>query len=118
MANPPRLLTAEEARAADEAERRARFLERLDRSGVPARFRAADLGTCCPEAAEWLRGALAGRPGNLVMVGESGDGKTHTACAVLRAWMWATGRQARFATMRAILDDARDAGGARSEVVA
>lgn len=118
IANPPPLMSAEEARAAEEAERRRAFLARLDRSGVPARFRAADLGTCCPEAAAWLRGALAGDRRNLVLAGESGEGKTHTACALVRAWMWETGRQARFATMRTILAESRAALGTRGDPLA
>ena len=84
-----------------EADRRRR--ERVERSGIPARYRRAVLDGCPPEVAAWC--AKPARP--LMLRGEVGLGKTWAACAALIAL--ASERSVVFATLRQVADEARAA---------
>lgn len=67
----------DEWKAAQEARNRA---SRIERSGVPKLFRAADLSLCD----ERVRSYASGDMGNgLLLQGAFGSGKTYAACAVL-----------------------------------
>lgn len=120
IANPPRLASAEE-----EAEREARACEdalfkRVQQAGIPKRFQGAELSTCCAPARAFSERVCAGEYANLVLGGESGSGKTHTACAVLIDLMRRTGRRGLFTTLDDLLRDVRDTYGnlrRESEVV-
>lgn len=84
-----------------EAEHRRRG--RVERSGIPARYRRASLDGCPPEVAAWC--AEPSRP--LMLRGEVGLGKTWTACAALIAL--ASERSVAFATLRQVADEVRSA---------
>lgn len=80
---------AGEIAAADKAEARRRAIERMERTRIPAIFRAVGLGDVPRRVADYAvafrYAAERGEPfaRNLVIVGDYGTGKTEAACAVL-----------------------------------
>lgn len=103
LANPPRLLTAEEAAEADRAEREAEARRRIAGAGIPERYRHASVATCCPGAWDYAREVIAGQRPNLIITGPAGCGKTHTACAVLREVLTHRPMTAEFTSMAGLL---------------
>lgn len=93
-------LAAEHERGEAEAVRRSR----IERSGIPAMYRAATLDGCPSRIAEWC--AEPSRP--LMLRGDVGLGKTWAACAALAAL--AATRTVLFGTLRRIADDVRVSG--------
>ena len=99
-------VTPGQARRAEEFERRERdalVRERLGRAGIPAEFRGADLSECDPAVSAWASSMGRG----LLLKGEPGRGKTHAACAVLRAK--AAEMSVSFVTVSRLLDECREA---------
>lgn len=108
---PP--VTAEQA-AAWEAERRtAEARRRLAGAGIPARYRDADLGECHASIAEYAERCVRGEALNLVIAGEAGSGKTHAACAALKAIVAERPALATFADEPSIIAELRDTWGSR-----
>lgn len=107
---PPRLTAeqwAERNRLAAEHERReaeAARRSRVERSGIPAAYRAATLDGCPARVAAWCSDPA--RP--LMLRGDVGLGKTWAACAAL-AELAAT-RTVLFGTLRCIADEVRVSG--------
>lgn len=77
---------AESARRAEEAEkeeRRRNQVAKLRTAHVPPEFKCADLATCDPSIAEWVKRVREGSTRNLILQGKPGVGKTYTAVAAL-----------------------------------
>lgn len=71
----------------------------LERSGIPPRFRRV------PPNSEYISQLVQGK--GLYIWGDVGVGKTHTACAILRAWV-DTGGACKFTSALGLLDEIRD----------
>lgn len=52
-------------------------------SGIPERYRAADVARCAPEIAAYAGRFTRSTPDGLILTGGCGTGKTYSACAVL-----------------------------------
>ncbi len=108
---PP--VTAEQA-AAWEAERRAaEARRRLADAGIPPRYRDADVAECHPAIAGYAERCAAGDVLNLVIAGEAGAGKTHAACAALKAVVAKRPALATFADEPQVFCEMRDTWGSR-----
>lgn len=103
--SPPKLTPEQEARAAsfEARERAALARERLGRAGIPPEFRRAELSECDPAVAAWASDMGRG----LLLKGEPGRGKTHAACALLRAK--APDMSVAFVSASRLLDECREA---------
>lgn len=111
--------------AARRAAAERRFAQQLADGGIPERMRSkgfAEYAVTTPAQRRALRACrryvqqfdAAGQPGAaLLLLGASGTGKTHLACATLIALMRA-GHSGRFSAVSAALRLLRDAGGHRS----
>ncbi len=112
-AAPPRFATPEEI-AAEEARAFEREVgRRLSDAGIPRRYRAAVLAQCGERASEYVGRCIAGDVLNLVVAGPAGDGKTHTACAALRAMIERRPALALFADEPGVMCELRDTWGRR-----
>lgn len=78
--------------------------------GMPAIFERAPFEAAPKRAQEWARKCWKGDSRNLVLIGDSGDGKTEAACALLGAM--APHVRCRFATFGDILREVRATYGA------
>ena len=100
----------EEYRRSREEEERQKLKERIARaisqSGIPTRFREADVSSCDSALQAYAEGFNPESSGNLVIRGEVGTGKTHGACAILRHL--AKRSNVLFATMGGILREIRE----------
>lgn len=67
----------------DAETRKSMIARRISDACIPEMYRSADTATCCTHA--WLaaEGIVSGHVLNVVIAGAAGDGKTHTACAIL-----------------------------------
>lgn len=77
---------AENARAAEynERQRAARVSDLIEGAGIPREFITASLEGCAEVARSWARDYCeTGRRNGLLIQGDAGTGKTHTACAAL-----------------------------------
>lgn len=86
---------------------------RIADAGIPERYRTADAAQCDPTVGEYAARCVAGDVLNLVIVGEAGSGKTHAACAALRAVLAARPMLALFALEPSVICEMRDARGSR-----
>lgn len=99
-------VTAEEAEAFKAEEEAANAEERLRASGIPAEFAGAEI-SACPEAVKaYAREVYRGGIGDLLLSGQVGRGKTHAACAILRAV--APKRRVKFVSAQEIAEAAND----------
>lgn len=105
---PPSELADWEREALESAVRR-----RISDAGIPERYRSADASQCDPAVAEYAARCAAGCTTNLVIVGEAGSGKTHAACAALRAVLSARPMLALFAIEPTVVSEIRDTWGSR-----
>lgn len=95
-----------------EADREKR--RRIVAVGMPSIFERTPFEAAPKRARDWARSCWKGESRNLVLVGDSGDGKTETACALLVAM--APHMACRFATFGDVLRSVRDTyGGQGSE---
>lgn len=113
IANPPRFITDEEAAAIESDERRKRVAALLDGAGIPDRYADADIATCAGGAGAYIDALADGWAGNLIIAGEAGDGKTHTACAVLMCAVRRLAVTAAFANEPDVFRLLRDTWGSR-----
>ena len=90
-------------READEAERGRLIAERVKASGIPERFRVADISTCPGAVGEWVEAVRSGEYANLAIQGKVGRGKTYSACAALIAL--APDRRVLFSKFSNIIDE-------------
>ncbi|MEY8460109.1 ATP-binding protein [Eggerthellaceae bacterium 24-137] len=105
--------TADEAAAWEENRRRGEARRRLADAGIPPRYRDADLDGANPAIGEFVRRCAAGEALNLVIAGAAGEGKTHAACAALRAMVALRPCLAAFADEPAVFCEMRDTWGSR-----
>lgn len=91
-----------ELRAEADREKRRRILA----SGMPSIFEQTPFEAAPKRARDWARKCRKGEGRNLVLVGDSGDGKTEAACALLVAM--APHMTCRFATFGDVLRSVRD----------
>lgn len=109
-----RLMSAEEFAAIEEAERAEAVRRRISDAGIPERYLSADISRCSEAAAAYAADCAEGSAMNLVVTGEAGDGKTYTACAVLKDVMRRRPALARFADEPSILCEMRDTWGSKT----
>lgn len=101
-----------DAALAEERDREKR--RRILAVGMPTIFERTPFEAAPKRAREWARNAAKGDPRSLVLVGDSGSGKTEAACALLAAM--APRVTCRFATMGDVLRAVRETyGGEGSE---
>lgn len=86
---------------------------RIADAGIPERYRAADAAQCDPAVGEYAARCAAGDALNLVIVGEAGSGKTHAACAALKAVLAERPVLALFAPEPSVICEMRDTWGSR-----
>lgn len=72
----------EEIAKLEAVQKRGRLEQRINVSGIPRRFRNADLAKCDPKIRQWASDS--GR-GNLIIRGPVGTAKTYSACAAILA---------------------------------
>ena len=111
--NPPRLATPEEERAEDARRFERDVRRRIADAGIPERYRSARISQCGERASGYVDLCLSGEALNLVVAGDAGDGKTHTACAVLRALLERNPALALFADEPTVMAELRDTWGSR-----
>lgn len=88
-----------------EAEERELYERRLERSAIPARFGRAELSECREEVRRWVAEADGADAEKwLVLIGKNGRGKTHEACAALKAL--ARSRRVLFASAVRVVEEA------------
>ena len=110
---PPRFATPEEI-AAEEARAFERDVARRTAdAGIPERYRSARLSQCGDRASEYVDRCLSGDALNLVVAGPAGEGKTHTACAALRALIERGPALALFSVEPDVLGELRETRGSR-----
>lgn len=110
---PPRFATPEEI-AAEEARAFERDVARRTAdAGIPERYRSARLSQCGERASEYVDRCLSGDALNLVVAGPAGEGKTHTACAALRALIERRPALALFSVEPDVLGELRETRGSR-----
>lgn len=110
---PPRFATPEEI-AAEEARAFERDVARRTAdAGIPERYRSARLSQCGDRASEYVDRCLSGDALNLVVAGPAGEGKTHTACAALRALIERRPALALFSVEPDVLGELRETRGSR-----
>lgn len=110
---PPRFATPEEI-AAEEARAFERDVaRRTEDAGIPERYRSARLSQCGERASEYVDRCLSGDALNLVVAGPAGEGKTHTACAALRALIERRPALALFSVEPDVLGELRETRGSR-----
>lgn len=110
---PPRFATPEEI-AAEEARAFERdVVRRTADAGIPERYRSARLSQCGERASEYVDRCLSGDALNLVVAGPAGEGKTHTACAALRALIERRPALALFSVEPDVLGELRETRGSR-----
>lgn len=108
-----KLATDEEVARWEENRRRDEARRRLAAAGIPERYRDARLSQCAPAAAEYAGRCARGEAMNLIVGGDAGVGKTHTACAVLREVVAARPAMALFAEEPDVFCEMRDTWGSR-----
>ncbi|NKF21555.1 ATP-binding protein [Solimonas marina] len=91
-----------------------RFAARLKQVGIPPRYADAHLDEVDQAEAirAWLRAARAGKSGALVVLGHTGTGKTHLACAAAR-YAIEQGMAARYTTVPRYLRQIAETWGVR-----
>lgn len=110
---PPRFATPEEI-AAEEARAFERDVARRTAdAGIPERYRSARLSQCGDRASEYVERCLSGDALNLVVAGPAGEGKTHTACAAIRALIERRPALALFSVEPDVLGELRETRGSR-----
>lgn len=110
---PPRFATPEEI-AAEEARAFERDVARRTAdAGIPERYRSARLSQCGDRASEYVDRCLSGDALNLVVAGPAGEGKTHTACAAIRALIERRPALALFSVEPDVLGELRETRGSR-----
>ena len=114
MIPPSSPIASDEEVAAWERERReADVRRRIAGAGIPERYRMADASQCHPKVAEFADLCANGDALNLVIFGEAGSGKTHAACAALKAVVTKRPALALFASEPTVLCEMRDTWGSR-----
>ena len=92
------------------AERALEARRKVVAVGMPSIFERTPFGKAPSRARRWAENAWDGSPRNLVVMGDSGAGKTEVACAILAES--ATRVPCRFATFGDVLRGVRDTYGA------
>lgn len=87
---------------------------RLLGAGIPEMYRSADTATCCPQAADAAGAIAAGAVLNVVIAGAAGDGKTHTACAILSHVLQCRPMFSTFAVEPDVFREMRDSYGSKT----
>lgn len=107
----PFTATAEEIAAANAADERRAWQQRIDKAGIPERFRGARIDDCCTNVHLWFRDYQRGKPSWLNLAGTNGTGKTYQACACLHEA--ARTNQVYFVTMEDLMTKLQDTFGTR-----
>lgn len=94
---------AERERIEQEEERRNYIEEALERCGLPARYRVK--APPVPHVADWMKRHA---PGNMLLTGETGTGKS-TSAGYLARYFIEQGRTVRYRQMSDLLDQWREA---------
>lgn len=113
VASPPLFATTDEIAAAMERDFERNVARRMADAGIPERYRSARLSQCGEKASEYVDRCLSGDALNLVVAGPAGEGKTHTACAALRALIERRPALALFADEPSVMGELRDTWGSR-----